>query len=103
MAGSHSNFPRLTDTEEWFLLGAGFIALVMFVKFWHQGVLWLISRRVLLPARAHPMVIVPGTGGAGLDFARFAILVAALLAFTAVAVTAIRRRQAKADTETGKS
>lgn len=54
---------------------------------------WLIDHRVLAPASADPIVVVPHTSGAGLDGRRLVALAAVLVALIAVGVLArIRTR-----------
>jgi len=55
-------------------------------------VAWLLAHQVLLAGSAHPLLVVPYAGGAGLDVPRLALLAAAVLLLTVGVVGAVRRR-----------
>jgi hypothetical protein len=83
-----------TEVEELFLLAMGGGGVALVVKFWPHIVTWLIAHRVLLPRRMDPTAVLPGTGGAGLDMPRLALVAAALLIAAAVTSTVFRARRA---------
>jgi hypothetical protein len=62
---------------------------------------WLLSRDIVVPATADPVVIIPGADGAGLDLPWLAISAGALVIALAVVVDAlvhaIRRRKRERD------
>lgn len=77
------------------LFGGTIVSLAMG---WLDGAIrWLVAQHVLVPAGQSPMLVIPGTHGAGLDLGRVMIVgsVVALLLVTACAgvVRARRRRQ----------
>jgi hypothetical protein len=49
---------------------------------WADATGWLLDHRVLVPATADPVVGLPATDGAGLDWARIAIAAGVLLILT---------------------
>jgi len=46
---------------------------------WNHIAAWLVDNGILAPAADHPLVPVPGTGGAGIDGARIAVVVVAII------------------------
>lgn len=52
---------------------------------WSKILTWSLEQQVLLPAAADPMVVIPGSDGAGLDVPRIAVAAAVLLVVLAVA------------------
>ena len=84
-----------TPEEEVLLIHVG-LALLGIVAasagaFWLTGVTWLVERQVLVTAKAEPLVQIPGSGGAGLDIPRLAIIAAVLVATLVSAVSSARR------------
>lgn len=81
-----------------------FIALIggpgLLAAFWSTAVGWLLEHRWLLPEADTPLLIVPATGGAGLDLPRAVIAAAVALAVGAAVCSwawrlAARRRAAR--------
>lgn len=64
---------------------------------WGRAAAWLVAQHVLVGG--HPVVVVPGAGGAGLDGARlliaFAVVAALVLWMVSAALRAVRRRSAQ--------
>ena len=58
---------------------------------WGRAITWLLAHQVLVPRAERPLLTLPGSGGAGLDVPRLAILTAALLLCLAAAVGVLRR------------
>jgi hypothetical protein len=58
---------------------------------WLQGVDWLVDHRVLLPATRHPLLVLRGCAGAGLDGRRLLVVTGAMLAGITWAASALRR------------
>ena len=86
---------RSSDDDLFVLVMVGFLALGGVVAsegvWWAEAVRWLLAHRVLVTAGDHPLLRLPGSGGAGLDLPRLALATAALLLLTAAAVGALRR------------
>lgn len=70
------------------LVGPTLIGLL--VGFWHEVVAWALKAGVLVPAAAHPLVVLPQTT-AGLDVPRLAIAIGAVGLLAMVPVLLIRR------------
>jgi hypothetical protein len=85
---------RTADDDLFVLVMVGFLALGGVVAsagvWWAEAVRWLLAHQVLV-AGDHPLLRLPGSGGAGLDLPRLALATAALLLLTAAAVGALRR------------
>ena len=60
---------------------------------WAKTVRWMISEGLIVAAESHPLIMLPSSGGAGLDLARLAVIAAVVLAVTAVSATMIKRRR----------
>lgn len=58
---------------------------------WSQGGTWLVKHQILVPAKAEPLVILPGMGGAGLDMARVSIVAGAVMVLVALTAAGISR------------
>lgn len=57
---------------------------------WSKVLTWCLRQQVLLPAAANPLLVLPHSGGAGLDLPRLAVasaVLAGVLAVTAGAAT----------------
>jgi hypothetical protein len=84
-----------TPEEELVLLLVGVVALGAVLgsagTMALAGADYLVGHGILVGAREHPLVAVPGAGGAGLDLSRLAILAGLLLAVLAAAVSSARR------------
>ena len=70
---------------------AGPTLIGLLVVFWRQVVDWAIHARVLVPARAHPLLELPNAGGAGVDMPRLVIAVAVILGLTILGGSIVRR------------
>src|SRR4051812_27215649 len=92
---SRSGGAATTPGEEILLihigLAAGTLALGSAGLLWLKGATWLVEHHLLLPAAAHALVVVPGTGGAGLDLPRLAVMAGVALATIVLAVSTARR------------
>lgn len=62
----------------------------LLVGYWHQVVDWAVKSGVLVPAAAHPLVVLPQTT-AGLDLPRIAIAIAVAGLLAMVPVFLVRR------------
>lgn len=86
---------RTADDDLFVLVMVGFLALGGVVAsagvWWAEAVRWLLAHRVLVAAGDHPLLRLPGSGGAGLDLPRLALATAALLLLTAAAAGALWR------------
>ena len=86
---------RTADDDLFVLVMVGFLALGGVVAsagvWWAEAVRWLLAHRVLVTAGDHPLLRLPGNGGAGLDLPRLALATAALLLLTAAAAGALWR------------
>ena len=51
---------------------------------WASASEWMLEHGLLLPASADPVLVLPRTGGAGLDWNRIVLALAALAALSAV-------------------
>ena len=71
-------------------LGAVGIVLASAGALWLTGMSWLVEHQILIPSAAAPQLVVPGSGGAGLDGPRIAIAAAVVCAVVVVAVSAAR-------------
>lgn len=92
----------MTDEQVWekmillvaLVAGGGWL-LANWHSVWSRVAAWLIAQHVLVVG--HPVLVVPGTGGAGLDGSRlaigFAVVAAVVLWTVSSAIRAIRRRQ----------
>lgn len=52
---------------------------------WSRGTGWLIAHKIVVAASENPLVVIPATGGAGLDLQRVAVVAGfgvLMLAFT---------------------
>ena len=92
------SMPRSThnsDDDEFLLFIIGAIALMIFLGsaglFWSKGVVWMVAHHIVVSGASHPMVALPGGGGAGLDGPRVGLLVGVLIALIAWAGSASRR------------
>lgn len=54
---------------------------------WLAGAQWLVDHHVIVAARLDPLLVIPGTGGAGLDLARVFIGAGVLLAVMVIATS----------------
>jgi len=72
-------------------LGMVGVALASAAALWLTGSAWLVEHQVLVPAKAAPVVQIPGAAGAGLDLSRIAIAAAIVLAVLVIAVSSARR------------
>lgn len=103
---SGGSYGRWADNEEEeaFLIYMGMLALGAVLGsaglLWLKGATWLVEHQVLVAAAADPLVVIPGTGGAGLDVSRAAIAAAVILVALVSAVSAARRAWAR-DPEVG--
>ena len=68
---------------------------VLWQRGWEWCVSWLVTHQVLLAGTADPWLTVPGSGGAGVDGHRAAIVVAVAVAVMACALSWVRRRMAR--------
>lgn len=88
--------------DEFVLFIVACIALVTVLGsagfFWATGLGWLVEHHVLVPAGQHPLLKIPGGDGPGLDGPRIAVVVGAVLAVLAWAVSAVRRAIARRGT-----
>lgn len=73
------------------LLGAGAIGSAVLGQ-WHQAVVWMLAHQVLVPARGNPAFALPASGGAGIDWPRVLITVAAVMVAVAFGVHELRTR-----------
>ena len=66
---------------------------------WRSLVGWLVDHQILLAATRHPLVVIPASDGAGLDFPRLLLLAAVVLVLLAalgsVLVRMVRHRAAE--------
>jgi hypothetical protein len=60
---------------------------------WTRIVAWLVDHGLLAAAAAHPLVPLPGTGGAGLDVPRLAVLAAAVFVWVLLVADSRDRRR----------
>lgn len=58
---------------------------------WAQGGDWLVKHQVLVAAKAHPLLAIPGMGGAGFDVGRLMMAVGLVALLLAISVAAVRR------------
>lgn len=88
-----------TPEEEVMLLHIGLAVLGIAVAsagtLWLKGAAWLVEHQVLVAATVDPLLKIPGTGGAGLDVPRLAILAAIVSASLVAAVSTARRAIAR--------
>lgn len=49
---------------------------------WADATDWMLEHHVVVPEATHPVVSLPGAGGAGLDWTRIALAAGALLVLT---------------------
>ena len=93
MSGSAGG-SRTSEDEMFLLFILGLFALAAAagsVGYWGgQAVAWLLEHRALVPARAHPLVVLPSSGGAGLDLPRLSLLLAAVIGLLVAAVHVVR-------------
>lgn len=89
---SSGNGLAATPQEEILLIHVGLAALTVALGsagvLWLKGSTWLVAHQVLVPAAAHPVLTVPGAGGAGLDLPRVAVAAAVVVALVACALSA---------------
>lgn len=94
--------PSTSPDDEFVLFIVACVALVTVLGsagfFWATGVGWLVEHHVLVPAGQHPLLRIPAGAGAGLDGPRVAIVIGAVLAVLAWAVSAVRRAIARRGT-----
>lgn len=58
---------------------------------WAQGGDWLVRHQILVAGKAHPLLTIPGMGGAGLDVGRLMIAVGLVAVLLAGSVAVVRR------------
>lgn len=84
--------------DEFVVFVAAIVALAALVGslglWWDKATGWLTSHGVLVRPVQDPLVVIVGTGGAGLDSPRLAVLAGVVLAFVGWGVSAVRRRLA---------
>ncbi len=73
------------------LLGAGAIGSAVLTQ-WQQAVAWMLAHQVLVPARGNPAFSLPASGGAGIDWPRVLIAVAAVMVAVSFGVHELRTR-----------
>ena len=87
---------RLPDDDLFVLAMVGFLALAGAVgaaaTWWTRTVGWLLTHRVIVAASEHPVLVLPGGGGTGLDGPRLALAAAAALLAPTAVVSAVRSR-----------
>jgi hypothetical protein len=64
------------------MFGVPTIILGSVTTAWADATGWMLDHRILVPAAADPVVALPATEGAGLDWARIAIVAGGLLMVT---------------------
>lgn len=88
-----------TPEEETFLINLGVVTLTGLLGsagiLWLKGATWLVEHQILVAADQDPLLVVAGTGGAGLDISRLAIAAAAVLVVLVLLVSAGRRSLAR--------
>jgi hypothetical protein len=86
------------DDDEFVLLIVVVVALTVAVGsigvFWLKVVRWMLRHQLLVAAADHPVLTVPGSAGAGLDWPRLCVVAGVLLGLLAWAGSAVRRRLA---------
>lgn len=87
-----------TPHEEMLLIHVGLFAIAAAIGsagvFMHKGAAWLVQQGMLVAAAADPLLVLPSSGGAGLDRPRIAVAAAVLVAFLAWCLSAVRRMRA---------
>lgn len=93
-----------TPEEELVVIFASVAALGIVVGsitiFWEKVVTWLLEQDLLVPASGRPLIVLPETGGAGLDLVGLSCTAGVLLAVVTVLVSMVvraivRRRRAE--------
>lgn len=86
---------RISDDDLVLLTIVGFLGLggltAAAAAWWAQAVAWLVAHRVLIPRGGHPLLALPGSGGAGLNGPRLAVGAAAALLLATAAAGLVRR------------
>lgn len=93
-----NNLPNRTSDNDLFtlllisVLGLG-AAVGALAATWGRALVWLLEHQVVVSASAHPLLVLPGSDGAGLDPPRLALAIAAALLLAAATAGAARRRR----------
>lgn len=85
------------DDESWnnFWYGLGAVVLVGPLVLWQRFIGLLVEHQVLVAGGRDPLLVIPKADGAGLDVARLVLLLGVLVAVTAIAWVATRRRASR--------
>lgn len=86
---------ELPPGEVMVLLVAGSVGLGAVISgvgaLWLKGAKWMVQQGLLVSAKADPLLVIPGAGGAGLDILRLLVVAGVLLIVVASLVSGARR------------
>lgn len=83
------------DTMTLLLIAAIGLAVIGPALAWQQITGWLVDHGVLVDSQTDPVIVVPASGGAGLDISRVTIIIA-LLAVSVCGFVVVRARRGAA-------
>ncbi|GAA1436018.1 hypothetical protein GCM10009616_34780 [Microlunatus lacustris] len=87
-----------SDDDVFVLFIVGAIALSVAVGsiglLWSKAVRWMLQHELVVAASHHPVLILPGSAGAGLDVPRLCVVAGVLLGLLAWAGSAVRQKLA---------
>jgi hypothetical protein len=64
---------------------------------WSKILTWCLAHQVLLPTATNPMLVLPASGGAGVDLPRLAVAAAVLLAVLVASASRATRKMRGGD------